>query len=71
MFTWDEKQAQVEMTMCKYLTLVYRGYYMAAQTYRDRSSHVEKNLQMSEIFFQHDKRNFGSPSSHVMFYLLH
>ena len=24
---------------------------------------------MSEIFFQHEKRNFVSPSSHVMFYL--
>ena len=26
---------------------------------------------MSEIFFQHEKRNFVSPSGHVIFYLLH
>ena len=25
----------------------------------------------SEIFFQHEKRNFVSPSGHVMFYLLY
>ena len=24
-----------------------------------------------EIFFQHEKRNFVSPSGHVMFYLLY
>ena len=27
--------------------------------------------RMSEIFFQHEKRNFVSPSGHVMFYLLY
>ena len=27
--------------------------------------------QMSEISFQHEKRNFVSPSDHVMFYLLY
>ena len=26
---------------------------------------------MSEIFFQHEKRTFVSPSGHVMFYLLY
>ena len=25
---------------------------------------------MSEIFFQHEKRNFVSPSGHVMFYYI-
>ena len=25
---------------------------------------------MSEIFFQHEKRNFVSPTGHVMFYLI-
>ena len=31
----------------------------------------EWTQRMSEIFFQHEKRNFVSPSGHVMFYLLY
>ena len=38
---------------------------MAAQRY-------EISLALTrEIFFQHEKRNFVSPSGHVMFYLLY
>ena len=37
----------------------HRGYYMATQRYEIC------------LFFQHAKRNFASPSGHVMFYLLY
>ena len=48
-----------------YLKHIYRGYYMAAQRY-------QISLELTrEIFFQHEKRNFVSPSGHVMFYLLY
>ena len=43
----------------------YRGYYMAER--RDEIS----LLVLTKIFFQHGKRNFVSPSDHVMFYLLY
>ena len=48
----------------------YRGYYMAARRY-EISLWVLKILRTSDIFFQHEKRNFVSPSGHVMFYLLY
>ena len=51
MFTRDQKQAQVEMTMCKYLMLIYRGYCMAAQRYRDRDLLVlKKSAKERNIF---------------------
>ena len=34
-------------------------------------SECRKILRTSEIFFQHEKRNFVSPSDHVIFYLLY
>ena len=37
----------------------YRGYYM-----------VTRRHEISPIF-EHEKRNFVSPSGHVMFYLLY
>ena len=46
-----------------------RGYYLAARRY-EISLRVLKTLTR-EIFFQHEKRNFVSPSGHVMFYLLY
>ena len=46
---------------------INRGYYMAARRY-EISLRVLKNMN---FFFQHDKRNFVSPSGHVMFYLLY
>ena len=46
-----------------------RGYYMAMQRYQ-KIFH-EWAQWMSEIFFQHKKRNFVSPSSLVMVYLLY
>ena len=55
--------------------VVNRGYYMAVRWY-EISLRVLKIFHKwaqwtSEIFFQHEKRNFISPSSHVMFYLLY
>ena len=32
---------------------------------------VLKNISLVKYFFQHEKRNFVSPSNHVMFYLLY
>ena len=49
---------------------------MAAWRY-EISLRVLKNIsrvraqRMSEIFFQHEKRNFVSPGGRVMFYLLY
>ena len=44
---------------------------MAAWRY-EISLRVLKNIaRTSEIFFQHEKRNFVSPSGNVMFYLLY
>ena len=47
---------------------------MAAWRY-EISLRVLKNISRvsvtREIFFQHEKRNFVSPSGHVMFYLLY
>ena len=43
---------------------IHRGYYMAAQRY-------EISLRVLKFFFQHEKRNFVSPSDHVIFYLLY
>ena len=53
----------------------YRGYYMAAEIRNFSSSVEEKHFTRSlhslvRYFFQHSKRNFVSPSEHVMFYLL-
>ena len=39
-----------------------RGYYMAAWRYE---------ISLRVKYFQHEKRNFVSPSGHVMFYLLY
>ena len=55
--------------------MMHRGYYMAARRY-EISLRVLKNiLRVSAVnewnFFQHEKRNFVSPSSHVMFFLLY
>ena len=45
---------------------------MAAQRYKiSLQIFHEWAQQTSEIFFQHKKRNFVSPSGHVMFYLLY
>ena len=46
---------------------------MAAQRYKIsiRVIFHEWAQRTSEIFFQHEKRNFISPSTHVMFYLLY
>ena len=49
-----------------YKTVIHRRYYMAARRYE-----IALRARMSEIFFQHEKRNFVSPSGHVMFYLLY
>ena len=43
---------------------IYRGYYLAARRY-------EIYLRSLVKYFQHEKRNFVSPSGHVMFYLLY
>ena len=40
-------------------------------TYRIEEVDNHRKRRMSEIFFQHEKRNFVSPSGHVMFYLLY
>ena len=46
---------------------------MTAQRYKIslRVIFHEWAQRMSEIFFQHEKRNLVSPRSHVMFYLLY
>ena len=50
-----------------------RGYYMAARGY-EISLRLLKNISRvsadneRNIFFQHEKRNFVSPSEHVKFY---
>ena len=43
---------------------INRGYYMAARRY-------EISLRVLKNIFQHENRNFVSPSGHVMFYLLY
>ena len=54
---------------------INRGYYMAARRYE--ISHEcwkifhEWAPRTSEMFLQHEKKNFVSPSGHVMFYLLY
>ena len=62
---------------CRYLPLhrIYRGYYMAARRYQI-SLWVLKNISRVSaanewnIFSTHQKRNFVSPSGHVMFYFI-
>ena len=59
----------------QYYGFIYRGYYMAARRY-EISLQVLKNISLvccahSWNIFQHEKRNFVSPSGHVMFYLLY
>ena len=62
---------------CRYLPLhrIYRGYYMAAWRYQI-SLWVLKNISRVSaanewnIFSTHQKRNFVSPSGHVMFYFI-
>ena len=54
---------------------IHRGYYMAARRY-EISLRVLKNISRVSAanewnIFQHEKRNFVSPSGHVMFYLLY
>ena len=44
--------------------IINRGYYMAARRY-------EISLRKRVKYSQHEKRNFVSPSGHVMFYLLY
>ena len=49
---------------------------MAARSYEISLRVVEKYFTHSlcsvmKYFFQHEKRNFVSPSDHVMFYLLY
>ena len=46
------------------LVLIYRGYYMAARRYEIYPRVLKK-------FFQHEKKNFVSPSDHVIFFLLY
>ena len=53
-----------------------RGYYMAARRYEISLRLLTYILRVSadnerNIFFQHEKRNFVSPSEHVKFYLLY
>ena len=43
---------------------INRGYYMAAQRY-------EISLGVLKNICQHEKRNFVSPSDHVIFFLLY
>ena len=57
------------------LLLIYRGYYMAARRY-EISLRVLKNISRVSAanewnIFQHEKRNFASPSDHVIFFLLY
>ena len=61
------------------VTLAWKGitvYYMAASRYEIFLSVLKKIFHewaqlASKICFRHKKRNFVSPSSHVMFYLLY
>ena len=55
--------------------IINRGYYMAARRY-EISLRVLTNISRVSAanewnIFQHEKRNFVSPSGHVMFYLLY
>ena len=55
--------------------MIYRGYYMAARRY-EISLRVLKNISRVSAanewnIFQHEKRNFVSPSDHVIFFLLY
>ena len=58
-----------------FVFIIYRGYYMAARRYESFSSSVEKYFTSERSkrvkYFQHEKRNFVSPSDHVMLYLLY
>ena len=60
----------------KHSVIVCAGNYMAMWGYKI-SLRVLKNISRVSaanewnIFFQHEKRNFVSPSNHVMFYLLY
>ena len=58
--------------------LINRGYYKAARKYKS-SLRVLKDISLvlftaltcEILFFQHEKRNFVSPSDYVMSYLLY
>ena len=57
------------------MVISYKGYYVAPWRYEFlfecwKIFHSFAALTR-EIFFQHEKRNFVSPSGHVMFYLLY
>ena len=49
-----------DKSVCK----LYKGYYMAAPRY-------EISLRVLKNIFQHEERNFVSPSDHVIFFLLY
>ena len=57
---------------------IHRGYYMAARRYEISLRVIYHSSNISLVrcahswnIFQHEKRNFVSPSGHVMFYLLY
>ena len=69
----EEEQELFEQGLV--MTIIYRGYYMAARRY-EISLRVLTNISRVSAanewnIFQHEKRNFVSPSGHVMFYLLY
>ena len=71
----DRKNLMAKPYDITYTYSIYRGYYMAARRY-EISLRVLKNISRVSAanewnIFQHSKRNFVSPSGHVMFYLLY
>ena len=50
---------------------IHRGYYMAARRYEISLRVLKNMLSLVKYFFQQEKRNFVSPSDHVIFYLLY
>ena len=53
-----------KLLFCYSPVTIHRGYYMAARRY-------EISLRVLKNIFQHEKRNFVSPTGHVMFYLIY
>ena len=76
-YAWRSRLGDPAFNMDKNISEVserYRGYYMAAEIRNFSSSVEEKHLTRSlhslvRYFFQHSKRNFVSPSEHVIYLL--
>ena len=73
LLAWQNRKFWLENQMVVLLHLGSFKRYIEDITWpcRDTKLLFEWAQRTSEIFFQHEKRNFVSPSGHVIFYLLY